>query len=189
MSRSRAKGYAILRWLGGSANPLLTFPQDFVEWIVALLPRHPGPYAAIKRCLLNRAGARIGHNVHIYPGVRIFVPKGLVIGNNVSISSYVVITTAGTVTIGDNVLIGYGAKVLSANHHIPEGQGVIFGSGHDCKPVVIEDEAWIGANAVILPGIRVGRGAVIAASAVVTKNVEPFTIVGGIPATLIRKRE
>src|SRR5689334_883343 len=89
-------------------KPVLTLPFDFVEWLVALLPRHPGPYAALKRFLLNLAGAQIGHNVHIYPGVRIFVPQGLTIGNNVSISSYTIITTAGTVTIGNNVLIGYG---------------------------------------------------------------------------------
>jgi len=146
-------------------------------------------YGAIKRRLLNLAGAQIGHNVHIYPGVRIFVPKGLVVGNNVSISSYVVITTAGTVFIGNNVLIGYGTQILSANHHIPENRGIIFGSGHDCKPVVIEDEAWIGANVTILPGVRVGKGAVVAAGAVVTKDVAPFAIVGGIPATLIKVRQ
>jgi len=177
------------RLLGGNANPLFTLPFDFVEWMVALLPRHPGPYAAIKRWLLNRAGAQVGHNVHIYPGVRIFVPKGLTIGNNVSISSYVVITTAGTVKIGDYVLIGYGAKILSANHHIPEGHDIIFGAGHDCEPVVIEDGAWIGANAVVLPGVRIGQVAVVAAGAVVTKDVAPFTIVGGIPARLIRERK
>lgn len=170
-------------------NPLLTLPNDFVEWIVALLPRHPGPYSSIKRFFLNVTGAKIGHNVHIYPGVRIFIPKGLIVGNNVSISSYVIITTAGTVTIGNNVLIGYSAKILSANHKIPEDHGIIFGAGHDVAPVVIEDEVWIGSNAVILPGIRIGRGAVVAAGAVVTKNVNPYSIVGGIPAKLIRYRK
>lgn len=189
MSERWAIVRAFWRLLRGGANPLFTLPFDFVEWVVALLPRHPGPYAAIKRWLLNRAGAQIGHNVHIYPGVRIFVPRGLTIGNNVSISSYVVITTAGTVRIGNNVLIGYDAKILSANHRIPEGRGIIFGAGHDCKPVIIEDEVWIGANAVVLPGVRIGRGAVVAAGAVVTKDVAPFTIVGGIPAKLIRERE
>lgn len=180
---------ALWRRMGGAANPLITLPLDVVEWLVAALPRHPGLYAAIKRQLLNLAGAKIGHNVHIYPGVRIFVPKGLTIGNNVSISSYVVITTAGTVSIGNNVLVGYGSQILSANHHIPENRGIIFGSGHDCKPVVIEDEAWIGANVTVLPGVRVGKGAVVAAGAVVTKDVVPFTVVGGVPAAVIRVRK
>lgn len=188
MSRCKRRISSLRRLLGGDANPFLTLPFDFVEWAVALLPRHPGFYAAIKRRLLNFAGASIGHNVYIYPGVRIFVPKGLVVGNNVSISSYVIITTGGTVTIGNNVLIGYGTHILSANHHIPEGHGVIFGSGHDCEPVVIEDGVWIGANAVVLPGVRIGEGAVVAAGAVVTKDVVPFTIVGGVPAKLMRER-
>ena len=169
-------------------NPIRTFPADIVEWCVASLPRHVGFYSWLKTKMLNAAGARIGHNVHIYPEVRVFVPKGLVVGDNVSISSYVVITTAGTVTIGNNVLIGYGAKILSANHHIPENHGIIFNAGHDCKPIVIEDEVWMGANAVVLPGIILGRGSVVAAGAVVTKNVAPYTIVGGVPARLIRER-
>lgn len=168
--------------------PLLTLFPDLVELIVAFLPRHPGPFAAVKRGALNLAGAKIGHNVHIYPGVRFFTPKGLTIGDNVSISSYVVVTTAGGVTIGQNVLIGYGAKILSANHKIPEERGTIFGAGHDIAPVNIEDGVWIGANAVILPGVRVGTGAVVAAGAIVTKNVAPYTIVGGVPAKLIRHR-
>ena len=91
--------------------------------------------------------------------------------------------------IGNNVLIGYGAKILSANHHIPENHGVIFSSGHDVGPVIIEDGAWIGANAIVLPGVRIGTGAVVAASAVVTKDVEAFSIVGGVPAKIIRRRE
>lgn len=65
----------------------------------------------------------------------------------------------------------------------------IFGSGHDCEPVVIEDEGWVGANAVVLPGVRIGRGAVVAAGAVVTKDVAPYTIVGGVPARMIRERD
>jgi len=172
-------------WL---VNPLRTLFGDLVEWVVANLPRHPGPYAAIKRVLLNCDGAKIGHDVHIYPGVRIFVPNGLTVGNHVSISSYVIITTAGTVDIGNNVLIGYGTKILSANHKIPDDQGTIFGSGHDCEPVVIENGVWIGANAVILPGVNIGEGAVVAAGAVVNKDVDAYTIVAGVPAKIIRER-
>jgi len=184
-SQSRPGVVAAILWV---VSPLLTLGHDVVAWLVALLPQHPGPYAAIKRLLLNWAGARVGRNVHIYPGVRIYMPRGLVVGNNVSISSYVVITTAGTVTIGDNVLIGYGTRILSANHKIPDSLGVIFGAGHDCKPVVIEDGVWLGANVVILPGVRVREGAVVAAGAVVTKDIDPYTVVGGVPAELIRNR-
>jgi len=182
---SKNKLLNAIKWV---LTPIYTFPFDMVAWVITIFPRHPGPYAAIKRLLLNLAGAQIGHNVHIYPGVRIFTPRGLIIGNNVSISSYVVITTAGNVSIGNNVLIGYGSKILSANHKIPTNFGTIFGSGHDCKPIVIKDGVWIGANVTVLPGVTIGEGAVVAAGAVVTKNVAPFTIMGGVPAKFIKKR-
>jgi acetyltransferase-like isoleucine patch superfamily enzyme len=174
-----------LKWL---ALPLYSIPQDFVEWIVAFLPASEGPYAAIKRFFLNKSGAIIGQHVYIYPDVRILQPKGLKNGDNVVISHGVVITTLGTVTIGSNVLIGYGTRILSANHKMPEDRGAIWGAGHDVAPIVIEDEAWIGANAIILPGIYIGKGAVVAAGTVVTQNVKPYSIVAGVPARLIRMR-
>jgi acetyltransferase-like isoleucine patch superfamily enzyme len=61
-------------------------------------------------------------------------------------------------------------------------------SGLDVAPIVLEDGAWIGAGAIVLPGVRVGRGAVIAAGAVVTKDVEPYSIVGGVPGVAIGSR-
>ena len=71
---------------------------------------------------------------------------------------------------------------------IPENKGRIFGSGHEKKKVVIGDDVWIGANAVILPGVTIGEGSVIAAGSIVNKDVEPFSIVGGVPAKVIKMR-
>lgn len=176
------------KWIKFLLAPVITLPNDFVDLVVAILPHHKGVYAGIKRFFLCVAGAKVGNNVYIYPGVHIYSPKGFTIGNNVTISSNVIITAAGTVNIGNNVLIGYGSKILSANHRIPDEHGMIFGAGHDFKPVVICDGAWIGANVVVLPGIRIGEGAVVAAGAVVTKNVDAYTIVGGVPIKVIRRR-
>lgn len=135
-------------------------------------------------------GARVGANPYIDKGVDIRAAGRLEVGDNVVLSRNVLINAAGSVNIGHNVMIGYSSKILSANHSIPSaGKGPIRLSGHNLKPVVIEDDAWIGANAVVLPGVRIGRGAVVAAGAVVTKDVGPYTIVGGIPAKLIRERE
>ena len=64
-----------------------------------------------------------------------------------------------------------------------------FGGAHDDRPVVIGDDVWIGGNCMIMAGVTIGEGAVIAGGAVVTKDVEPYSIVGGIPARLIRYRE
>jgi acetyltransferase-like isoleucine patch superfamily enzyme len=84
-------------------------------------------------------------------------------------------------------MIAHGAQVLSAGHLIPgpgESTPMRF-SGLDVAPISIEDDAWIGAGAIVLPGVRIGRGAVVAAGAVVTKDVESFTIVGGVPSVVI----
>ena len=89
------------------------------------------------------------------------------------------------VALGNHVQIGPNVSFETVSHglvHVP-GQG----RGDIHKPIVVEDEVWIGAGAIITGGVTVGRGAVVAAGAVVTKNVEPMTLVGGVPARLIRR--
>lgn len=156
-------------------------------WINLLLPPTTF-FGPLKLKVLRRRGAIVGGNVRIYEGVWIEPGKGLVIGDDAVISPGVIITTAGGVQIGDRVLIGYGTKIISANHIIPTDRGSIRFSGHELKPVVIENDVWIGTQAVILPGITIGEGAVVAAGSVVTKDVESFTIVAGVPAKEIRRR-
>jgi acetyltransferase-like isoleucine patch superfamily enzyme len=111
------------------------------------------------------------------------------IGNHVDFAWGVLITTGGGIEIGDRVLIGYGTKILSTNHVIPTNREKIFYSGHDKKKVTIEKDVWIGANCTIVAGVTIGEGSVIAAGSVVTKDVLPFTIVGGVPAKIIKNRE
>lgn len=142
----------------------------------------------LKGMLLRHYGATVGNNPTIFPGVWIRPIKGLSIGDNVSIGKDVIITTAGTVTIGNNVMIGHGSKIISANHVIPPGRGQMRFSGHENKPVVVENDVWIAAQVVILPGVRIGEGAVVCAGAVVTKDVPPFAIVGGVPSRILRYR-
>lgn len=165
--------------------------KRFLDWLVLswieILPY--GPLAdRLKRLILRLYGAQVGRNPTIYSGVWIRPIKGLHLGDNVSIGKDVIITTAGTVTVGHNVMIGHGSKIISANHVIPPGRGQIRFAGHEAKPVVIEDDVWIAAQVVILPGVRIGEGAVVAAGAVVTRDVPPFTIVGGVPARILRHR-
>ena len=166
-------------------------PTDISMCLIASLPHYPGPYMWLKRQMLLMLGMRIGTNVHIYPGVRFYQPRCIEIGSNVSLSANVVVIGSGEkkIRIGDNVLIGHGTQVLGGKHVIPENRGIIFGSGSESLGVVIEDEAWIGGNASILGGVKVGRGAVVGAGSVVTKDVEAYAIVAGVPAKLIRFRE
>ena len=98
-------------------------------------------------------------------------------------------TRRRSVTIGDRVMIGHGARILSSGHRIPDApESAMRWSGADAAPVTIEQDAWIGAGAIVLGGVSVGRGAVVAAGAVVSKPVPDHAIVGGVPARLLRQR-
>ena len=156
-------------------------------WI-ELLPHELAWANRIKKHILARYGAQVGQNPIIYSSVWIRPIRGLKMGDNVSIGRGVIITTAGGVTIGNNVLVGHGSKIISSNHVIPPGKKQIRFSGHADAPVVIEDDVWLAAQVVVLPGVRIGEGAVVAAGAVVTKDVPPFAIVGGVPAQVIKSR-
>jgi acetyltransferase-like isoleucine patch superfamily enzyme len=143
----------------------------------------------LKSLFLRLCGAKVGKRVVYYPGLWISPPKDLEIGDKVDLALNVLITCSGGVSIGDRTLIGYGTKILSSNHIIPDRNTMIFDAGHQNKKVTIANDVWIGANCIILPGVNIGEGAVVAAGSVVTKNVEPFSIVAGIPAKFIKQRQ
>lgn len=92
------------------------------------------------------------------------------------------------IRIGNNVLIANYVSIRDTDHVFRDVHISIEKQGIETAPVFIDDEVWIGHGAVILKGVKVGRGAIIAAGAVVTKDVEPYSIMGGVPAKLIRKR-
>ena len=115
--------------------------------------------------------------------------RKLRIGDNVAISRSSMFVTLGGVTIGNDVIISFGCQILSAGHRIPPVGESIRTSGIEIAPVVIEDGVWICAGAIVLPGVTVGAGSVVAAGAVVNRDVPPYSIVGGAPARLIRRRE
>lgn len=96
-------------------------------------------------------------------------------------------TIIGPVTIGNHVNLAQGITVTALNHNFDDTTKRIDEQGIATKPVDISDDVWIGANAVILPGVTIGRHVVVAAGAVVTKDVPDNTIVGGVPATIIKK--
>ena len=155
--------------------------------IIFLLPRFR-TMNFMKSLFLRMFGSKVGKKVVFYPGVWISPPNKISIGNEVDLALNVLITTNGGVQIGDRTLIGYGTKILSSNHAIPNKNERIFNSGHINKEIIIEDDVWIGANCLILSGVRIGEGAVVAAGSVVTKNVDKFSIVAGVPAKVIKER-
>jgi acetyltransferase-like isoleucine patch superfamily enzyme len=96
-------------------------------------------------------------------------------------------TVIGPVCIGNNVNLAQGITVTALNHNFADSNRKIDEQGISTKPVVIGDDVWIGANAVILPGVTIGRHVVVAAGAVVTKDVPDYSLVAGVPAKEIKK--
>lgn len=130
-------------------------------------------------------GARIGRGCFLTAG-----QGSLIIGENVAISPCVNIgADNGEIRIGAHTAIGPGTVIRAANHCFARQDVPIMRQGHSPGKVVIEEDVWIGANCVITPDVRIGRGAVVGAGAVVTRNVAPFSIVGGVPAREIGRRD
>lgn len=113
----------------------------------------------------------------------------ITIGSNCSINPYTVLYGHGNLTIGNNVLIAGHCLIIPANHVFSNLEIPICKQGETRKGITIEDNVWIGSGCRILDGVTIGTGAIIAAGAVVNKNVLPNTIVGGVPAKLIKKRD
>ena len=174
----------IFNWL----KPILVVSYEFIQFSLFALPRFKS-LNLIKSMFLKLNGATIGKRVVYYPLVWIAPGRGLILGDDVDLALGVIITTRGGVEIGDRTLIGYRSQIISANHIIPTGHGRIFGSGHTNAKVTIGKDVWIGGNSIILPGVTIGDGAVVAGGSVVSKDVLPYTIVGGIPAKLIKERD
>jgi acetyltransferase-like isoleucine patch superfamily enzyme len=116
------------------------------------------------------------------------IGEGLTVGNNSAIGASCFIGASGKITIGDNVMLGPNVNMLGENHVFEDVNKPIKEQGVIREEIVIEDDCWIGSGVTILAGIRIGRGSIIAAGAVVTKNVSPYTIVGGVPAKVIKSR-
>ena len=135
-------------------------------------------------------GMRFGNNVRLGRGCFITATDGkLVLHDSVALSPYVHVgADAGRIEIGAHTAVGPGTVIRAANHCTARQDVPMMYQGHVPGEIVIEEDVWIGANCVITPDVRIGRGAVVGAGAVVTRNVAPFSIVGGVPARLIGMR-
>ena len=156
--------------------------------LIFSLPRYK-LFNFFKSTLIRVCGGEAAKRVVYYPGVWICPAKNIKIGNDVDLALDVLITTSGGVIIGDRTLVGYRTQILSSNHCVPKNNGRIFGAGHTAAQVNIGSDVWIGASCIILPGVNIGEGAIVAAGSVVTKNVPPFTYVAGTPARVIKERK
>jgi len=126
-----------------------------------------------------------GSVLHVY-NFRNLPDAGIQIGADSLIGEYNVIRGQGGVRIGDRVYTSPMTQIIAVDHVFDDPERPFVEQGITARGIVIEDDVWIGANAVITDGVRVGRGAVVAAGAVVTADVPPHTVVGGVPARVLR---
>ena len=139
----------------------------------------------IRQIMAELTGQDVNETLNLIPPFHTDCGKNIHIGENVFINSNCTMQDQGGVYIGDDVLIGHNVCILTLNHDFEiEKRAELHPSS-----IHIKNKAWIGSNATILPGVTIGEGAIVAAGAVVTKDVDAKTIVGGVPAKLIKKIE
>ena len=143
--------------------------------------------AKLNRLVIPHLFKRCGREVNIRPGVYFGTGRHISIGDRSMIGEDAIVSSADEVVIGDDVMMGPQVMIYTANHGMAVG-ATMRQQPSVTSPVRIGNDVWIGARAILLPGIEIGDGAVVAAGAVVTRDVPPFAIVAGVPARVIRTR-
>lgn len=124
--------------------------------------------------------------LHVY-NFRRLPHAGIKIGRHCLIGEFNVLRGQGGITIGDNVYTSPFVQIVAVNHVYEDPTRPIIEQGITAQGIWIDNDAWVGSGAIILDGVHIGQGAVVAAGAVVTEDVPPHTVVGGVPAKIIRK--
>ena len=163
-------------------------------------PCHPENYPIAIRIRVCLRSIRTWIRIHIHRYRFLTLGKGFSCGDglfvfphHVAVGDYVYMGRhahlAGRITIGNYCLIASYVAFVGGDHPLDKiGYPMCFSGGPDLVETIVEDDVWIGHGAIVLQGVRIGEGSIVAAGSVVTKNVEPYTIVAGNPATKIRDR-
>lgn len=146
------------------------------------LPRSMG--SGWKRLLLRAFGAKIDASAVVYSSAKVYYPANLVMEKNSCLASGVDCYNVDLVKVGANATVSQGAYLCTASHDISNPLHPLV-----TAPIVIEDQAWVAADAFVGMGVTIGQGAVVGARAAVFKSVEPWTVVGGNPAKFIKMRK
>ena len=170
-------------------NQVQTRPRWFVR-MLAPLYQHRGKHSVVHRSARMDTPPYRKFSLGDYSVIESFAcinnaVGDIIIGDHTRIGLHN--TIIGPVTIGSHVNLAQGITVTALNHNFEDSDKRIDEQGVSTTPVIIEDDIWIGANAVILPGVTIGNHSVVAAGAVVTKNVPPHSLVAGVPAKIIKQ--
>jgi galactoside O-acetyltransferase len=185
---------------------------ELLLWINAFIEFIPGAIGVRVRKIWLENYLRVGKNLIIGERVSFICPQNIKIGDFTSIGNnsffcavggYIYVgnqvafnqgvhinaSVCGEIRIGKMCLFGPNVIVRTANHQFSDPEKYIRDQGHKCANVTIEDDVWIGANAVILPGVRIGKGAVIGAGSIVVVDIPSMGIAVGVPAKVIKYRD
>ncbi len=170
-------------------NQVQTRPRWFIR-MLAPLYQHRGKHSVVHRSARMDTPPYRKFSLGDYSVIESFscinnAVGDVIIGDHTRIGLHN--TIIGPVTIGSHVNLAQGITVTALNHNFEDSDKRIDEQGVSTTPVIIEDDIWIGANAVILPGVTIGNHSVVAAGAVVTKNVPPHSLVAGVPARIIKQ--
>ena len=170
------------RWYDPGAGCIRRLAWFCVNAIVLQCPLNP--FSSVKVLALRLFGAKIGSGVVIKPAVNVKYPWRLKIGDRVWIGERVWLDNLDTIEVGSDCCISQGAYLCTGNHDWSDAAfGLIV------KPIVVEDGAWIGARATVLPGVTIRTHSVAGAGAVISHDTEPYTIWQGNPAIMVKQRQ
>jgi acetyltransferase-like isoleucine patch superfamily enzyme len=173
------KTYWALRWQK-------SYVQQHLFMIVSDLLSDTTPGTRLRAALLRLYGWNIGRGCRIRGGLRILEPLApLTLGDGSVINAECLLDCSAPITIGRRVGIAYQVTFITGNHHL--GPPECRAGTKVAQPIVVGDGAWIGARAIIMPGVTIGEGAVVSAGAKVAQDVPANTLVDGVPATVVTR--
>lgn len=139
----------------------------------------------VRNYLSRITGREVDPSVTLLPPFYVDFGRNIRMGKGCFIQQCCTFFDRGGITLGNDVLIGPKVNLITINHDVdPDNRSATYG-----RPIVIEDKVWIGINSTVLPGVKIGRGAIVGANSVVTKDVAPNTVVAGNPARFIKNIE
>lgn len=171
-------GEFLKKALGRVLNIILDFELMVLRWVSHV------PFHAFRKLMYSLAGIKMGKGSVIHMWANFFDPSGITIGKDTIIGDHAFLDGRAPLVIGDHVDIASSVMIYNSEHDL---ESIDFKARTD--GVEIGDYVFIGPRAIILPGVKIGKGSVVAAGAVVTKDIPEFTIVGGVPAKEIGERK
>jgi acetyltransferase-like isoleucine patch superfamily enzyme len=176
--KTLTSGEAFRKIIDRLYNYLMDLALMILRW-VGHVPSH-----SFRKMFYVLSGMKLGKGSTVHMWANFFDPNNIVIGEDTIIGDHAFLDGRGQLVIGDHVDIASSVMIYNSEHDLEKDD---FSAR--VEPVLIGDYVFIGPRAIILPGVKIGRGAVVAAGAVVTKDVPDFAIVGGVPAKIIGERK